>query len=68
MDEGRPVINEGINLMKQKQAQDQLKIWLSDSFKKKILIFHAANNHQSLLISMARFFSPKTGGKLRVIF
>lgn len=32
MNEGRAVINEGINLMKQKQAHDQLKIQLSDYF------------------------------------
>lgn len=32
MNEGRAVINEGINLMKQKQAHDQLKIQLSDFF------------------------------------
>lgn len=32
MNEGRAVINEGINLMKQKQARDQLKIQLSDLF------------------------------------
>lgn len=32
MNEGRAVINEGINLTKQKQAHDQLKIQLSDLF------------------------------------
>lgn len=32
MNEGTAVINEGINLTKQKQARDQLKIQLSDLF------------------------------------
>lgn len=32
MNEGRAVINEGINLTKQKQAHDQLKIQLSVFF------------------------------------
>lgn len=37
------MINEGINLMKQKQAHDQLKIQLSDFFFSPLLSLYCKN-------------------------